>query len=98
MKVMQSPLVVDNFKKAYKIMISFIKKIICYFWFDVLLMSILLMCLTPYGSFDIKSFGFYISILTSILTIKSTNYMLNKYQKYYIDKLKVHSKKYSKVD
>ena len=79
-------------------MISFIKKIICYFWFDVLLMSILLMWLTPYGSFDIKSFGFYISILTSILTIKSTNYMLNKYQRYYIDKLKIRSKKCSKVD
>lgn len=79
-------------------MITFIKKVVYYFWFDVLLMSILLMWLTPYGSFDVKIFGFYIIIFISILTIKSINYVLNKYKRYYTGKLKSYIKKPSKVD
>ena len=65
-----------------------LKKIVFNEWFDISLMAILLMLLTPLGSFDVASVGFYISILVSICTIKTTRHLLKKYQKNYLEKIK----------
>ena len=58
-----------------------LKKTVFNEWFDISLMAILLMWLTPWGSFDIERVGFYISILVSIFTIKNMRHFLKKYQK-----------------
>jgi len=58
-----------------------VKKVILNEWFDISLMAILLMWLTPWGSFDVTSLGFYLCILVAILSIKTTRHFLKKYQK-----------------
>jgi len=65
-----------------------IKEIIHNQWFDIIIISILLMWLAPWGSFNIKSVEFYICIITAILSIKTTRYFLKKYQKDYMGKNK----------
>lgn len=67
---------------------NMLRKIVFNEWFDISLMAILLMWLTPWGSFDIARVGFYISILVSIFTIKTTRHFLKKYQKNYLGKIK----------
>ena len=69
-------------------MIDFLKKIAYWFWFDVLIMSLLLMWLTPWGSFDMTNAGFYLSILTAVLSLRTTRFLLKKYQKGYMSKTK----------
>lgn len=65
-----------------------VKKIVFNEWFDISLMALLLMGFTHCGSFDTTNVGFSISILVSILSIKTTNYFLKKYQKNYLGKVK----------
>jgi membrane protein implicated in regulation of membrane protease activity len=65
-----------------------VKKIVYHQWFDIIIMSIGLMWLAPWGSFDVKSVGFYISIIVSILSVKTTRFLLKKYQKDYMGKIK----------
>jgi hypothetical protein len=58
-----------------------IKRVLYNQWFDIIVMSILLMWIAPWGSFNIKSVELYFCIIVSILSIKTTRYFLKKYQK-----------------
>ncbi len=64
------------------------KRILHNQWFDIIMMSILLMWIAPWGSFNIKSVEFYICITVLFLSIKTTRYFLKKYQKDYMGKIK----------
>jgi len=65
-----------------------IKKILFNEWFDIAIMSVGLMWLAPWGSFNMMSVGFYICIIVAILSIKTTRYLLRRYQKDYMGKIK----------
>lgn len=65
-----------------------VKKIVYNQWFDIIIMSVGLMWIAPWGSFDVKSIEFYICIIVSILSIKTTRYLLKKYQTDYMGKVK----------
>lgn len=56
--------------------------------FDIFLMSLLFMWLMPFGTFDYLEIGFYLSILQAILTAVTTRFLLKKYQKDYLGKIK----------
>ena len=56
-----------------------IKRIVYNEWFDIAAMSVLLMWLSPWDSFDVKTYGFYVCIIVSILSVKTTRYLLKKH-------------------
>ncbi|EON75090.1 hypothetical protein ADIS_4261 [Lunatimonas lonarensis] len=56
------------------------QRILLHEWFDSTIASIGLMWLSPWGSFDVTSVGFYVCIAVSILSVKTTRYFLKRYQ------------------
>jgi hypothetical protein len=71
-----------------EIIMKIILKIFFSIPFDIFLVSLLGMWLMPYGTFDYKEPGFYISILNGFLSVLAGHYLLKKYQKDYMGKIK----------
>ncbi len=65
-----------------------LKNIVFHDWFDITVMAVGLLWLAPWGTFYVKSIDFYICIIVSILSIKTTKFLLKKYQKDYMGKIK----------
>jgi len=51
-------------------------------------MAILFMWLMPYGTFDYTEIGFYLAIIQAIFISVTTRFLLKKYQKDYMGKIK----------
>ena len=65
-----------------------IPKIVYSIPFDIFLASVTSMWLMPYGTFDYTELGFYISIANGVILALSIHYLLKRYQKDYMGKIK----------
>ena len=56
--------------------------------FDIAWMSVVFMWLMPHGSFEMNKIGFYLSIIQAVFISITIRFLLKKYQKDYMGKVK----------